>query len=259
MGYLAPHYVLYKTFPYFCLPNARRILWMYDAWENEFGRIEALIRNHRINLAFLSSSQAVEHFNHLKLDRFAAHWIPEGITVSNYRWKPYGDRGIDVIQMGRKWDAYHERIKPFCESRGLTYLYEKVKGEIIFPRQEAFLDGLASSKISICVPSSITHPARSGRIETMTSRYLQSMASKCLVLGVLPEEMKQLFEHNPIIEIDRSDPCGQLRAILADFESYTDLIERNYAYVTAHHQWTNRLEQMMQQMRNCGEAVGARH
>ena len=30
-----------------------------------------------------------------------------------------------------------------------------------------------------------------------------------LIIGRMPEEMKQLFDYDPIIEIDMSDPCGQ--------------------------------------------------
>ena len=53
-------------------------------------------------------------------------------------------------------------------------------------RRDAFIDGLARSRVSICVPSSVTHPERAGDIETMTIRYLQSMVSKCVVLGRAP-------------------------------------------------------------------------
>jgi hypothetical protein len=248
VGYLAPHYVLYKTFPYFCIPAGLRILWMYDAWEKDYANIEALIRNHKINLAFITSLQTTQHFNALKLEDFRAYWSPEAITVSGYKQKPARERSIDVIQIGRKWDAYHEVIEPFCRAKDLTYLYEKIVGQIIFSSREEYLCGLADSKISICVPASVTHPGRSGKISTMTWRYLQSMASKCLILGILPGEMKLLFDYNPIVEIDMSRPCEQLHEILRTYDSYIDLIERNYLYIAANHQWANRLDTMMEQI-----------
>jgi hypothetical protein len=72
------------------------------------------------------------------------------------------------------------------------------------------LFGLANSKISICVPSDITHPERTGNISTITNRYLQSMASKCLILGKLPHDMLHLFDYNHIIEIDEENPVLQI-------------------------------------------------
>jgi hypothetical protein len=244
IGYSAPHYLAYKTFPYFCVPAKLRMVWMYDAWENQLAEIENAFRVHRINIAFLTSLQATEYFNGRGIERFAAYWVPEAVTVANYRCKPPLERRIDVLQMGRRWDAYHDAIEQFCEREKLVYLYEKTPGEIIFPTRQEFLEALAGSKISICVPSSITHPWRSGKIATMTWRYLQSMAAKCLVLGRAPEEMKQLFDYDPVIEIDMSNPSGQLREVLNNYSHYLPLIERNYEFVQKHHQWPNRIALM---------------
>jgi hypothetical protein len=80
----------------------------------------------------------------------------------------------------------------------------------------------------------------------MTWRYLQSMASKCLILGKVPDEMRQLFDYCPIVEIDVDDPEGQLRQVLSEYMSYLPLIERNYAFVEKSHQWPNRIEMMQQ-------------
>jgi len=244
IGYSAPHYMIYKAFPYFCLPARLRMVWMYDAWESKLEESESAFRTHRISIAFVSSQQATEHLNGRGINRFAAYWVPEAVTVADYPSKPLAERRIDVLQMGRRWDEYHDAIEEFCRHQKLIYVYEKQAGDIIFPTRAEFLDALASSKISICVPSSITHPARSGRIATMTWRYLQSMAARCLVVGRTPEEMKELFDYQPVIEIDMADPCGQLREILTNFPDYMPLIEKNYDYVKAHHQWPNRVQQI---------------
>ena len=78
-----------------------------------------------------------------------------------------------------------------------SYLCEKVMGEIILPTRAAFIDGLAPSKVSVCFPCNVTHPQRCGDTETMTQRYLQSMASKCLIIGHAPAEMTALFGLQP--------------------------------------------------------------
>jgi hypothetical protein len=222
------------------------MVWMYDAWENKLDEIENTFRVHRINVAFITSLQATDYFNSRDIERFAAYWVPEAVTVADYRFKPAAERRVDVLHMGRRWNQYHDAIEEFCRREEIVYLYEKHPGEIIFPSRHQFLDALASSKISICVPSSITHPERSGKIATVTWRYFQSMAAKCLILGRLPDEMRQLFDYEPIVEIDMADPCGQLRQILNDYVAYLPLIEKNYAVVQQQHQWPNRIATMRQ-------------
>ena len=78
----------------------------------------------------------------------------------------------------------------------------------------------------------------------MTVRYLQSMASKCLVLGHAPAEMKDLFGYNPVVEIEMDRAAEQVLALLADYDSYLPMIERNYALVTSEHTWDRRWERM---------------
>ena len=145
------------------------------------------------------------------------------------------------MQIGRKYDNYHDLIVDKFQRLNRIYLYEKKKGELIFPTRESFINGLAASKISICFPSNITHPDRAKGIETMTIRYLQSIASKCLIVGKAPEEMIKLFGYNPVIEADLLNPFGQLEEILNNYEDYIPLIEKNYSNIL-NHLWSNRWE-----------------
>jgi spore maturation protein CgeB len=90
----------------------------------------------------------------------------------------------------------------------------------------------------------MTHPERAENIETMTVRYLQSMASKCLILGKAPEEMIDLFGYNPVIEVDMNEPVKQIIDLLNHFEEYIPLIEKNYSVVIKQHTWQNRWEKI---------------
>lgn len=241
-NYVVIGYQKEKFFPYFHFDADLKVLWMYDAWEPLFDEIEKTIRAYKINLVFTASKQSADYFNTLNIPNFQSHWIPEGIDVTQYPFIPYHERTTDVLQLGRKWNEYHEKIKSI-ETR-LIYKYEKKAGQIIFPTREEFLFGLANSKISICVPSDITHPERTGKISTITNRYLQSMASRCLILGKLPHDMLHLFDYNPIIEIDEENPVAQIEAILANFDTYIPLIEKNYEVVKNFHNWDNRVTQI---------------
>ncbi|WP_320816024.1 hypothetical protein [Flavobacterium sp.] len=240
--YVVIGYQKEKFFPYFHYHSRLKVLWMYDAWEPLFDEIEKTIRQYKINIVFTASKQSSEYFNALNIPNFKSHWIPEAVDYSQYKFVNYNNRTTDVLQLGRKWNEFHERILPIEEN--FTYKYEKVRGQIIFKTREDFLWGLANSKISICVPSNITHPEISGNISTITNRYLQSMASKCLILGKLPSDMLAVFDYNPIIEIDEADPIKQIEEILNNFENYVPLIEKNYQTVKEFHNWDNRVTQM---------------
>ena len=232
-----------KFYPYAYLNRRKRYVYFFDAWTNDQPEIIDFIQQYKINQVFVSASQAAIELNE-KLERSLANWIPEGIDVSVYKQFPYNQKDIDVIQIGRKYDWYHEQILPVFSETNKVYLYEKTKGTIIFPTREEFINGLARSKISVCFPSNITHPERAGGIETMTNRYLQSMASKCLIVGHAPQEMIELFVYNPVVEIDWDAPMEQLKTILDHYSDYIPLIEKNYEVVSKYHTWDNRWERI---------------
>lgn len=70
------------------------------------------------------------------------------------------------------------------------------------------------------------------------------MASKCLILGKVPDEMRHLFDYEPVVEIDMNNPKQQLQEVLDRYLEYIPLIERNYAFVQRNHQWQNRIDLM---------------
>jgi glycosyltransferase involved in cell wall biosynthesis len=218
-------------------------VYLFDAWPESHPEIIRFIDLLKPEHVFFSSSQITDSFKAKGLP-CQFHWVPEGIDPAQYQYKPVADKDIDVLAFGRKYDWLHERIVDGLDKAGKNYLYEKVKGQIVFKDREAFIDGLARAKVSVCIPSNITHPERSGTISTMTIRYLQSMAAKTLILGIMPEEMKQLFDYTPIVEINTADPLGQVLDILANYASYQPLIEKNYRQVCDLHNWDKRWEAM---------------
>ncbi len=238
MGLDEYKYRAYGTYTYHC-----KSIYLFDAWPPDFNKIINFVINYKVDYVFVSASQSKSLLNG-KIEKKIFHWIPEGIQPGEYDFFEYSNKTIDVLALGRKYDLYHNLIVDALAEKGYSYLYELKKGELIFPTRQDFIEGLAKTKISICVPSSITHPERSGDIETMTIRYLQSMVSKCLIVGHAPKEMIGLFGYNPVIEINMSDPVGQIEAILKDFDTYIPFIEKNYQQVLLHHTWSNRWNQM---------------
>lgn len=232
-----------KYIPYADRTTHSRMVYMFDAWPKEYQRIVKFVNECRIDKVFVSASRSAEDLNKL-LSKNIFHYVPEGVEPTVYKFVRYNEKNIDVLALGRKYEQYHERILPALQRRDRTYLYEVLKGHIIFPDRAGLIDGLARTKISICVPGSITHPERSGHVETMTMRYLQSMASKCLILGHAPAEMIALFGYNPVIEIDWENAEEQIEDLLQHFHLHIPLIERNFREVLAKHTWFHRFQQI---------------
>ena len=231
-----------RVAPWF-VRGARKSVYFFDAWPSRHQEILRFVDSWGIQYAFVSSSQAAERLARLS-ERCTFIWVPEGVDPARYGQRSPIERDVEVLQLGRKYEAHHRVIvKPLADA-GISYLYEKERGKIIFPTREGFVDGLSRARISICVPSSLTHADRAGDIETMTARYLQSMVSKCLVLGHAPAEMIELFGYNPVVEIDMVTPVEQIRELLADYSSWQGLVEKNFQTVLAMHTWDHRWQRM---------------
>jgi hypothetical protein len=234
-----------KCLPRFMLP-VRKSIYMFDAWPSAHDLIRQFVNHFGVEYTFLSSSQAVERLNTMSgKSRF--YWIPEGINPSEYRFCQYNDKTIDVLAFGRQYTMYHDKIKGPLESNNKVYLNartENTKTIPLFKSRDEFTGALSRSKVSVCVPSSLSNPVRAGDIETMTIRYLQSMVSKCLIVGHAPEEMITLFGYNPVVEIDMNNAGSQIIDILSDYSSYFGLIEKNYINTLTGHTWEHRWQKI---------------
>jgi len=235
---------VYRSFPHMFF-SKENILYLFDAWPGTYDLIKKIIKTYNIKILFISSRESATRLQ-LLIPSITVKWCPEGIRNKIYRPYDYQMKDIDVLQMGRKYDVWHDRVVKKLHHSGITYLYERVKGEIVFKTRDEFVSGLGRSKISICFPKSVTHGSQCGGISTMTLRYLESIASKCLILGMIPDEMKELFGYNPGITVDMDDPAGQIVEILGKFSVYIPLIEKNYMACINHHDWSDRWIRMQE-------------
>lgn len=249
------YYLLSKTFPYFTKDCDLRVLWTYDVWEPDYDRVREMVSKSGINLLLLSSHQASVHFKKLQLPNCKVHWVPETVNVEDYKQKAWNDRKINILSFGRSWHTYHDLIVAGCEKNGINYQYQErneqkdvavqgLKKGLQFPTWSDFVDGLSEAQICICFPRSVTHPKLAGNVSTLTIRYLQAMASKCLIIGAAPTEIEHLLNYNPVIEVDWNNPTHQILEILKNPEPYQELIEKNYRIVKAHFHHKNSIERI---------------
>lgn len=223
--------------------SCNNCIFMYDAWPRFHKWLFPMLDFFNISHVFFSSKQvAVAHREQYPDSRCKSMWLPEALNCRDYHFNKYEEKTIDLLEFGRIYTRHHELIRPVLEKAGKYHLYRKPGEDLLFPDKASFATGLAAAKIVICVPSSITHPERAEYISTMTLRYLQAMASKCLILGIMPSDMQELFDYLPIVEIDMENAGTQVTGILDNYSSYIPLIERNYLEVSQKHQWANRWE-----------------
>ena len=235
------------SFPGLFRNSAVKALYLFDAWPRFHPLIERIVSQLSIDILFVSARDAATMLEQ-RLRGVSVIWIPEGIKASDYHYLPHEMKNIDIVQFGRIYHRIHSQIVRPCQEAGLSYLYAVDRA--VFPTKLELTTNLAAAKISICVPQTLTHPLKAGGVETMTLRYLQSMASKCLIIGVSPKEMRDLLGYEPVVPFDSADTFGQIASVLRDLDAYRPLIERNYLEVTSRHQWRHRAEEMTEYIRH---------
>jgi hypothetical protein len=217
------------------------IPYCFDCWEPGYEAWKSFFSRHRVRLAFFPARQSAQYFAKA-LPAMKSVWLPEATDPSEYQHEiKLVDRDIDVLELGRKHDGFHSSIAPVLAAKKRVHLFEKAKGEIVFADKASFTNGIGRSKISVCFPCSQTHVQRSGSIETVTHRYFESIASKCIILGHGPAELSDLFGYNPVVEIETGREGAQIESVLSNLDSFQDLVERNYERLLEVGTWRSRV------------------
>lgn len=231
---------------------AETIPFCYDCWPPDYPRWISLFRRMRIRLAFLTARQSADYLSS-RIEGLETVWLPEAIAPDRFDpSRPLAERGIDVLELGRRWDRYHDAIAEHCRQRSYRHLFELRKTEIVFATEEQFVAGMGDARISVCFPSSITHPERSGTVETLTQRYLESMAAGALLVGHCPAELAELFGYDPVIAVDWTDPAAQLDSILGNIDSYEDMRRRNLTRLREVGTWDRRVDSLLYELSRRG-------
>jgi hypothetical protein len=228
------------------------IVYAFDCWPPDYDRWESFFRRHRVRLAFFSARASAVFFRG-RVSGLEAIWVPEAVDSTVY--DPGLDlvnRHRDVLELGRRDPSFHEAVTNTLRARLRSHSFEPQPGAIVFPTRSSLIRGLAETRISVCFPSSMTHPARSGTVETVTHRYFESMAARCLIVGHCPSELSDLFGYNPVIEVEQGRAASQLLEILANIQSYQGLVDRNRERLLEVGTWDARVRAIFAVLRDRG-------
>jgi hypothetical protein len=246
-------YSEFKTLPFAYWTEI--IPYCFDCWEPGYERWKAFFLRNRVRLAFFSARQSAQYFA-TALPAMKSIWLPEATDPSDYNPdRTWLERDIDVFEMGRKNYDFHRNIVQAMMLKKRVHLFEKVEAQRIFPDKASFTNALGRSKICVCFPRSQTHMHESGSIETVTHRYFESIASKCIILGHCPTELSDLFGYNPVIEVESGKEVEQIEYILSNLEQYQDLVDRNYRRLFKVGTWRNRVPVIIDEVERLVGAV----
>ena len=204
------------------------VTYSFDCWSSIYDEWERFFARTRPCLSFISAKASVAEMRE-RCPSIEFQWLPEAIDPNIFQPTcPLADRQIHVLALGRRLETYHEAIKGALEQAGRRHIYPSGRGEIKFSYSEC-IDLFANTKVSLCFPASLTHPEKAGRVETITFRYWEAIASKCLIVGRCPRELRELMDYNPVVEADLNHPEQQLiEEILPQIDRYQVLVDRNY-------------------------------
>jgi hypothetical protein len=241
------NYLEKKTFPFSYWTEI--IPYTFDCWPKYYDWWASFYRRERVRIAFITARQSAQYFSNL-FPNMTSVWLPEAIDPTEYNAsKPWAQRDIDVLEMGRRLDHYHDKIADRLAQSNRIHLYDHGTEKGIFPGRPDLVDGLSRTRILISFPRSQTHPEVAGTVETVTYRYFQAMASKCLIVGHAPQELIDLYGYNPVIEVHPEQEYQQLDWVLHNLDSLKGLAERNYARLLEVGTWKCRVEQVLDVLR----------
>jgi len=235
-------YLEKKTFPFSYWTEI--IPYTFDCWPIYYDMWASFYRRQRVRIAFITARQSAEYFTNL-FPEMTVKWIPEAVDPSEYDPTiPLTDRDIDVLEMGRRYEPYHHRIVGVLANYNRKHIYEHGEKSLFAGRVE-LIRGLARTKILICFPRSLTNPETAGTVETVTYRYFQAMASKCLIIGRAPKELIDLYGYNPVIEVSEGQEAEQIDWALHDLDSLSAFVERNFVRLLEVGTWECRISTIL--------------
>lgn len=242
--FVEPVSITFDTFPYYATHEVIPFIW--DCWPCYYDKMEAWFNRHKTRTAIFTSRKEMEEMER-RCPQVNMLWCPEAVDGSLYKeGKQLKDRSIDLLEFGRS----NERVLGQIDDSNINHVYTLVNGKFIYSNEELY-EAMGDTKITVCLPKSMTHPDIAQGIETLTQRYWEAMLSRMIIVGHAPQELIDVCGYNPVIELD-DNPCAQIKDILHDIEDYQSLVDKNRETALRLGTWKVRMRTFIKQLEELG-------
>jgi len=240
-----------------------KIAYIIDAWENSIKSLAEEILRAKVDIILLAYQDSIE---------LLRKYLPPELMERVFLFPVFVDPDIypkdplnklyDIIQVGRRNDTLHQWALRYSLERHKTYLYQKKnsKGIYYFEGRKwegsnfqlsypSLIDTLAKTKIALVSPPNLTNDKRTGKVSSLTPRYLETAMCFTVPVGFIPssgeyrETFPRTFTIVPVNYNDFADICDQL---INDENARLEIAVRNRKYVLENHSVYSRYKQLQQ-------------
>lgn len=249
LRFVQPVSIKFDTFPDYCFYEIIPFIW--DCWPYYFELTCNWLQKHKVKTALFTSSQTAERMQE-RFPKMNILFVPEGIDVSEYgEGKPLNQRTNLLYEIGQGKRCFLKSQYP-QEYERLSSL--PVDG--LIPDKKSYIDVLCNAQVSVTFPRCDLMPEETGDIETLTQRYWEAMLTRSVIVGRAPKELTNLIGYNPVIDLDKKNPIGQIEDILAHIDDYQDFVDKNRQVALEKGEWQVRMREVAKWLTSCGYDCG---
>lgn len=227
----------------------RFIIYIFDCWESQWEKCEEIFSQINPWGICFAYKKAKEHFSAMYEH---CYYLPQSMDIKYFH--AYETKKTRLfMQMGRKTDKLHNMAIKYLSVHNIedcleNYVYERIKGKIIFPEAKKLAEEISKSYFFLAAPQNIENENLTGKISETTARYYEAMACKTLIIGIKPEDsFDELFPYEEaMIEVNEMNFNSIIDNLKDNLEYYDAIVEKNYKYVMEHHRWKNRYKLVME-------------
>lgn len=245
LRFVQPVSIKFDAFPDYARYEIIPFIW--DCWPAYFESTCAWLKRHKVRTAIFTSSQIAKRMQALN-PNMNILFVPEGINTDIY---PEGNslhnRNNKLYEIGSGRRCYLKSNYP--------KEYERISNlpvEGLVKNKQDYIKALCNAKITVTFPRCDLMPEETGGIETLTQRYWESMLTRSVIIGRAPKELIELIGYNPVIDMDKFDPIGQIEDILAHIGDYQSLVDKNRRTALENGSWEKRMIEVAQWLYSCG-------
>lgn len=246
--FVEPVSITFDTFPYYATHEVIPFIW--DCWPCYYDKMEAWFNRHKTRTAIFTSRMEMEEMQK-RCSQVKMLWCPEAVDASKYKkGKLLAERCINLLEFGRS----NERVlgKLTIDNHVCTYM----DGKFIYSNEELY-EAMGDTRITVCLPKSMTHPDIAQGAETLTQRYWEAMLSRMIIVGHAPQELIDVCGYNPVLELpEKKEEINTfILDILSHIEDYQNYVDFNRQTALEKGLWAIRMKGVVEWSGNIGYSI----